>query len=172
MDDQGHGLEKYLWTDADFDRMGWHDCYIHAFTSIIEPDELRFEFLLDIDYIVRWVVPDPPTGELYFWVAPATLVFLFACEIAVELYAESAWQPAVISLQRVETRPTPDGLGTYTHWVMDTTNGRISLWAPSFMQYIRKPPIYQRGQVLGLEERGGVSFEQRGADGEPASQGF
>jgi hypothetical protein len=31
--DPGHGLEKAVWTDADFDIMGWHDRKVYALTA-------------------------------------------------------------------------------------------------------------------------------------------
>ncbi len=55
-----HGLDKLLWTDADFHRMGWHDSSIHAFHSGHRPERGEFDFLIDLDYIVRWEIPSLP----------------------------------------------------------------------------------------------------------------
>ncbi len=64
---QSYKLEKSVWTDVDFETMGWHDCIIHAFC----PGENN-QMLLDIDYIFKWV----QTGKTFkFWVSPRTLVF-------------------------------------------------------------------------------------------------
>jgi hypothetical protein len=55
------GLTKSIWSDADFDVMGWHDVTIHGLC--VQPgasDNLLPRLLLDIDYIVRWVHPLPP----------------------------------------------------------------------------------------------------------------
>ena len=59
-------LDKWIWTEADFEQMGWHDARIHAIAFLTE----TFEFALDIDYILQWV--EPAEGETYykFWVAP------------------------------------------------------------------------------------------------------
>ncbi len=38
-------LEKWVWTDADFEQMGWHDCRIRAFALL--PDD--GQCVLDID---------------------------------------------------------------------------------------------------------------------------
>jgi hypothetical protein len=66
-------LEKAVWTAADFDRMDWHDARVHAITfHEVEQDA---ELLLDLDYIVRWIDPEPPAEYFSFLVAPATLVF-------------------------------------------------------------------------------------------------
>src|SRR5262249_10085271 len=133
--------EKYIWTDADFDGMGWHDCWIHAFTADSDPWAPRFDFVFDLDYLVRWVIPESSTGEIYFWVAPATLAFHCAREIRVDLYAESAWNLQISELRRIETRLTPDGISMDTHWEVQTIQGTISLWATGFTQYIRRPPV-------------------------------
>src|SRR5687768_1107533 len=71
MNIQPFTLEKPVWTDADFDKMGWHDVHIHAIAFRPETFELWF----DIDYIFAWVDPQKAKTHYSFWVAPATLVF-------------------------------------------------------------------------------------------------
>ncbi len=39
-------LEKWVWSQHDFDLMGWHDATVHAFALVPE----QFELLLDIGY--------------------------------------------------------------------------------------------------------------------------
>ena len=43
-------LEKSVWTDHDFEDMGWHDCKLFAISF-----GDNFQLLLDIDYIFKWV---------------------------------------------------------------------------------------------------------------------
>ncbi len=38
----------------------------------------------------------------------------------------------------------------------------ISLGAPGFTQYLRRPPVHRHGHALSVEERGGFSFDCRG----------
>ncbi|MEQ8198297.1 MAG: hypothetical protein ABRQ27_09870, partial [Clostridiaceae bacterium] len=58
-------VEKWVWTTNDFEKMGWHDCKIHAMAF----DELNFKILFDIDYIFKWV--EPGEDERYhFWISP------------------------------------------------------------------------------------------------------
>lgn len=64
-------LEKWIWTEDDFDIMGWHDSKIHALAFVPEDFEIAF----DIDYILQWIHPKPNETYFKFWVAPATLVF-------------------------------------------------------------------------------------------------
>ena len=61
-------LEKKIWTDADFDKMGWHDSNIYKI-------RLTEDLELDIDYILQWNKPGLEGLPFTFWVAPATLVF-------------------------------------------------------------------------------------------------
>jgi hypothetical protein len=68
---ENYQLPKLIWTEADFDQMGWHDVKIHAITFVPEV----YEFVLDIDYIFAWVEPEPPSPCYSFWISPATLVF-------------------------------------------------------------------------------------------------
>lgn len=71
------GPTKSLWSDADFDEMGWHDGTIHGLcVQPGAPDgSLPPRLLLDIDYIVRRVHPVAPQTHFSFWTAPSTLVF-------------------------------------------------------------------------------------------------
>jgi hypothetical protein len=64
-------LDKPIWTNADFEIMGWHDATVWAM-AVVSDD---FELIFDIDYILRWIDPVPPDPSFSFWVSPATLVF-------------------------------------------------------------------------------------------------
>jgi hypothetical protein len=49
----GPVLAKAVWTEADFDAMGWHDNAIYAIAVEPVPDNPG-RLLLDLDYIVEW----------------------------------------------------------------------------------------------------------------------
>src|SRR5690348_9572503 len=51
-------LEKAVWTDGDFDTMGWHDASVHAIAFHEEEHGAQDALLLDLDYIVRWLDPE------------------------------------------------------------------------------------------------------------------
>jgi hypothetical protein len=51
-------VAKTIWTDADFDAMGWHDNAVHAIALEPVPSDPG-RLLLDIDYILEWVPPLP-----------------------------------------------------------------------------------------------------------------
>ncbi len=68
MDEEALAVEKAVWTDADFDRMGWHDATVHALA--FEESDDQASLLIDLDYIVRWIEPQPPSRYFSFLVAP------------------------------------------------------------------------------------------------------
>ena len=68
---EDYTIEKWIWTEADFEVMGWHDNRIYALAFSAD----TFELILDIDYIFKWINPEPGETFFQFWTAPATLVF-------------------------------------------------------------------------------------------------
>ncbi len=155
MDDTPALRTKWEWTDADYEQMGWHDAHVHAFAASPE----TYEFLLDIDYIVRWEGPDPAEGYYTFWVAPATLVFHNASAIEVHI-GPSQGDMQILDLERTDEQLTPNGTMTYWQWSSFGVAGHFSLRATGYTQYIRQPPVRTATQYLSGEERGGLSFSR------------
>jgi hypothetical protein len=148
-------LEKWVWTDADFEHMGWHDCRVHALAFL--PDE--FELCFDLDYIVRWVDPVPPENHYTFWVAPATLVFENVWEFKMAMDTPT---PAfdIFDIERSDEKPMLDRSGYIWSWTIDGVEGSISFRASGYTQYVRRSPLHISGQVLDWDERGGLSFDR------------
>ena len=71
-------LEKWIWTEKDFEQMGWHDATIYGL-------RLTKNLELDIDYILQWNQPDEEGFHFTFWVAPATLIFERPTDLTFEL---------------------------------------------------------------------------------------
>ena len=46
-------LEKTVWSEHDFETMGWHDATIWAMVA----DTEKYEYAIDLDYIFKWVHP-------------------------------------------------------------------------------------------------------------------
>jgi hypothetical protein len=143
------------WTEADFDSMSWHDNAVHAIAwhPLAEnPGAL----LLDIDYILGVVRPEPPDRSLSSWISPATLVFEPAWDLTTGIDRNGwAFQLFLNSI----TRSEPDERGNYD-WTLEGDGIAISLGAPGFTQYLRRPPVLRRGYFLTAEERGGFSFSR------------
>ncbi|WP_192910133.1 hypothetical protein [Mucilaginibacter ginsenosidivorax] len=149
-------LEKYLFTDADFDNMNWHDCPIHSFCFNDD-----YELSLDIDYIFEWVQPKKGSKYYKFWITPCTLVFENVRQVEIELEGQ---QPIIDFIQRENPQATiaAEYLGREFEydWDMVMINGEMTFKSAGFKQYVRQPPILIREQKLELEVRGGISFDR------------
>lgn len=139
-------LEKKIWTDADFEKMGWHDCRIYKI-------RLTENLELDIDYILQWNKPDIEGLPFTFWVAPATLVFKNINNIQFEI--DTAFDEA-IEIEDIELNK----LDNKIQWTIITQQGDIEFTADGFTQWIRQEPFFQFGQTISYIERCGFSLEQ------------
>ena len=153
----GPTLAKAVWTEADFDQMSWHDNQVHAIAlepALPEPGRL----LLDIDYIVQWVPPQPPSDLLSFWICPATLVFDPAWDLTTDIDLRG-WAFS-LSLDTVQ-RSDPDERGNFD-WTLAGDQFTIELGSPGFTLYLRRPAVYTPRSRLTAGERGGFSFDRQG----------
>lgn len=148
--------EQAIWTDADFDRMSWHDCAVHAVAfepALPYPGRL----LLDIDYIVEWISPTPPETAFSFRVSPATLVFDQAWDVSGDIDLRGF--SFELSLDALE-RAGPDAAGG-CEWTLAGHEFTLTLRATGFTQYLRRPPILSPAQRLYVAQRGGHSFAEQ-----------
>jgi hypothetical protein len=138
-------LEKWIWTEADFDTMGWHDATIYGL-------KLNGELSLDIDYIFKWNEPEVKGFQFTFFIAPCTLTFKDIDELSFELI-QTAYNN--FQIEDVE-REQEDGK---TRYAIITEQGDISFVASGFTQTVRMMPSFQLQQSIDYQERGGVSFD-------------
>ena len=145
--------KKPIWSDQDFEVMGWHD--VTLWSMVAYPD--NFEFLVDMDYIFNWVHPGP--GETYFkfWVAPVTMVFENASDVRINVDSQQGCIE-IAEFHRELLGPSPNGKYTQYRFKFDCQEGEIALEATSFKMYLRRPPTLLDRQSFGLAERGGVNF--------------
>ena len=148
-----YDLEKTIWSEKDFSIMGWHDAKVWGLLA--NPDE--WEYLVDLDYIFKWV--EPKEGEIYykFWVAPVTMIFENAYKINIDIKSQQG-EIEVTALHMENPRKTKNGKYTEYTFRFECQEGEISLNATGFKMHVRKKPILQQGQCLDILERGGVSF--------------
>jgi hypothetical protein len=153
---QEYKLQKWVWTEADFENMSWHDSRIYALA--FSPD--TFELLLDIDYIFQWVNPEQGENSFRFWVAPATLVFRNVYEVEFDVLTTTGLE--IDNLTRSEPRAPRNAAyierDVEWSWTIDCQQGDIKLWSIGYNQYIRSTPQFGQTQKLELEVRGGYSF--------------
>ena len=147
-------IEKAVWSQSDYEVMGWHDCVVHALAFEPNPDGSG-TFLVDLDYIVRWVQTTQPGQAFSFWIAPATLIFEDAWSFEAEV---SEYSEIHLALDRIQ-RSEPDQFGR-RWWTLDGHQFTARLLAPGFTQVLRNEPIASHRQSLSIEERGGHNFSR------------
>lgn len=105
-------VEKGPWTEADLDRMGWHDAAVHGFA--LEPAlPWPGRVLLDLDDIVKWEMPTQRSNPIAFWLCPSTLVFDDAGDLIADIdLGGRAFELSIDELERSD--PDEHGLRTWT----------------------------------------------------------
>jgi hypothetical protein len=142
-----------VYTEADFETLGFHDCHVHA----IGWDFERFRFKVDLDYIVEWVNPSQQDDPFRFRISRASLDFNNIDELCIDLHWKNA--PAscqLAALDRAESRQTPNGAIQW-RWVMDfqSPSGEIAFWATGFSLTLLHAPSISERQTLPSYEREG-----------------
>jgi hypothetical protein len=153
------------YTEADFDRLSWHDCHIWAVELRAgDPDEGDWtsDLAFDIDFIVEWMCG--VGGErARFRVAPATLIFHGVTDPRIRIdWGRSGYQVALrpLSIDHVERelaahqnvyldRP-------YYAWKIQLhlpAASEIVFGAVGFTQTLRAEPVVTDKQWLSLSER-------------------
>jgi hypothetical protein len=146
-------LEKPVWTQVDFNVMGWHDSKVWGILA--NTDE--WELLVDLDYIFKWV--HPKGEEKYFkcWVAPVTMVFENVYDVKMNIESEQG-EIEVADLHMENPRKTKNGKFTEYTFRFECQEGEITLSATGYKMYVRQKPRLLQGQQLEFTERGGVNF--------------
>lgn len=141
-----YDLEKNIWTESDFEKMGWHDSHIYKIG-------LGEDLELDIDYILQWNKPDIDGLPFTFWVAPSTLVFRLVKNLSFEL--DTAFNDT-FEIEDIEKTETDNG----TVWTIITRQGDIEFTSEGYTQYIRQEPSFQFGQTISFAERYGWALDK------------
>lgn len=149
-------IEKSIWSDLDFDRMGWHDVHIHAIAFSTGTQEL----LMDIDYMFAWVDPEPPDQHYTFWMAPCTLIFSNVHDFSASI--EWGLGLEILDVTR-EDKGRPQNADHIRkdrewRWEFDCQEGTFSFHSDGFVQIARHRPKRAKAQAFPWDERGGVSF--------------
>jgi len=151
---KSYHLEKTLWSDQDFENMGWHDCRLFAI-SFGE----NFRLLFDIDYIFKWVT----AGRTFkFWVSPCTLVFenVYDLEFQLDGISEGIDIDDIIRDNPQEPKNSEFiKVDIEFEWTIITQQGSIFFKSIGYKQYVRQIPKLTPGQYFDLAERGGISFD-------------
>ena len=153
---QEYVVEKWIWSEADFEEMGWHDSHIHGMAFF--PDD--FELTFDVDYILKWVDPEPDETYFKFWVAPATLVFKNVHDVEFEIDSYNGNLEIDNIKREQESRPINAELTGNTRewlWTIECQEGEIRLRSVAYEQFIRAAPQLVLRQTLDRKTIG-ISF--------------
>jgi hypothetical protein len=151
-------LQKTIWTEADFEAMGWHDCRIHGMAF----EHRTFELYLDIDYLFAWINPEPPEEYYTFWVAPCTMVFANVHGLNMDIGTGPSLEIDNLSREMVGRPKNADYIkrDEEWRWVLSCQEGEISFQSVGYKLYVRRRPVQIRTQCLEWSERGSVSFDR------------
>ena len=139
-------LDKKLWTDADFEMMGWHDNLIYKIS-------LKQDLELDIDYILKWNEPELEGLSFTFWIAPATLVFKNIKNLTLEV--SMAFEEG-FEIEDIERTKMQTGF----LWTIITRQGHLQFSCDGYEQFIRQEPFFEFGQTVSFIKRFGHSLER------------
>ncbi len=152
------------YTDADFQRLSWHDCHIWGLELRVgDPDEDDWtsDLALDIDFIVEWICGVGGGGQ--FRVAPATLAFHGVTDPRIRIdWGDSGFRVALypVSIDKIEREAVRDQKvyldRPYYSWRIRLNSpraGEIAFGAVGFTQTLRAEPVLRDTQHLSVRER-------------------
>lgn len=152
-------LDKSIWTQEDFEQMGWHDCSIYGMVFLPENETQTANLVFDIDYIFKWVHPPGQGQPFSFWVSPCALVFkdTFSLTMNVDRRDGTTDMLEIANLNPIGKVEQETNKWVY-EWEIDLQEGRIHFNSTGFDQIVRQKPILTGQQILTLEQRKGISF--------------
>lgn len=134
---------KELWTETDFEDMGWQDSHIHAISF---PNE-DLELSLDIDYLFKWSRDDK--SNLYnFWVSPCILFFFNVLNLKISIDFQNTIGLDILEINRQDPHLSPNGKMTLWIFEIVTDKGCIEFESSGYRQVVKKQPIFSQSQVL------------------------
>jgi len=142
----GYNLEKRIWTDIDFDDMGWHDNHIY---KIRMAEDLE----MDIDYILQWNKPDIEGLPFTFWIAPATLIFKRVKDLIFDFNTGLNDPFEIEEIERTE-------IENKSKWTIICRQADIQFTCDGYEQFIRQEPFFEFEQTIPYVRRYGYSLER------------
>lgn len=155
-------LGKWLWTESDFEIMGWHDSRIYALAFAPEKSEIIF----DIDYIFQWVSPQEGEVSFSFWVSPATLVFENIYNIEFDLgLNDGELEIDVIKRELIGAPRNAQYIGKNEEWIwiIECQQDEIKFRSAGYKMHVRAKPKFGHQQIINPETRQ-VSFDRGSAN--------
>ena len=145
-------VEKWIWTEADFDKMGWHDAAVHALAFFPADYEIAF----DIDYILEWIDPKGNNNYYTFRVAPATLVFENVHDAVFEIESHNT-DLEIDNITREDPRQPLNAEYIEKQvewlWIIECRQGEIRFRSIGYKQFLRSQPLLGRAQRIDPKSR-------------------
>ena len=138
---------KEIWSEADFEQMGWHDSHIHAISF---PNK-DLELSLDIDYLFK-SIPDDTSSLYNFWVSPCILLFFNVLNLKISIDFQNTIGLDILDINRLNPRLSPNGKMTLWDFEIVTDKGYIKFESSGYRQVVKKQPILSQSQVLAREK--------------------
>lgn len=134
---------KEIWTELDFEDMGWHDCHIHAMSFPNEELEISF----DIDYLFKWELDDK--SNLYkFWVSPCILFFYNVINLKIDIDFQNAIGLDILDINKKNLRLSADKKINLWDFEIATDKGLIKFESSGYKQVVKNQPICSESQIL------------------------
>src|SRR5688572_29359612 len=98
------------------------------------------ELVLDLDFIVEWLKPNPTLFR--YLIAPATLTFRRVCDLNLSVdYASCGMGPFSIDGIERQAKVYPNGYSTFSWRIpINYPRGEVTFIADGFMQVLRSEP--------------------------------
>ena len=148
-------IEKWIWTEVDYEIMGWNCAFVHGFRRT---EDLEF----DIDYIFKWNDPVAYSG-FTFYVSPFTLVFHSYKQLD---YPNNATIEGgdISHVHRLDGNEWQIDFSP-GQWFCETGEQRyfgfnMRFESEGFTQYVRKKPGHEFDAFIKEQHRGGLSFSR------------
>ncbi len=150
-------------TDADFDRLSWHDCHIHALAfrvGDVDAGDWTRGLVFDIDFIVEWLCG--VDSRTQFRVAPATLTFHGVTDLKITIdWGDSGFQNSLheVSIGGIRRQVIQDQRvyleRPYYEWriQLNWPTGEVRFGAVGFTQKLRAEAVLTETQRLSLSQR-------------------
>ncbi len=126
----------------------FHDCYVYGFGWNHE----RYNFNIDLDYIVEWLEPCSGSEGYRFSVSLARLTFRNADDVVVSLnWTKTALICQIDAIRIAGSRTTPGG-ANQSQYILDFSepDGHVALWSTDYELALFHEPLVSDAQSIRL----------------------
>lgn len=127
-------IVKNIWTDDDFNSMGWHDVRLYLLRFPNENLEMSFT----IDYIFKWEKTNENNFQI--WSSPCELIFGEVLNLELNLSFSDTACIDILSIVR-EYKELSSGGITIWNYRIETDRGVISFDSVGFKQIVKSSPV-------------------------------